>query len=96
MPMRFRPRFSVRTLAVFVTLVCFYFGSWEATKRNSIRATRLIPEHVTPNTTSTYVDCPAPFIYAHHENGENAGKSYRRTRYYLFLFGPPIELPFQS
>ena len=27
--MRFRPRFSVRTLAIFVTLVCAYFGAWE-------------------------------------------------------------------
>lgn len=31
--MKFRPRFSVRTLAIFVTLVCAYFAAWEATKR---------------------------------------------------------------
>ena len=31
--MKFRPRFSVRTLAIFVTLVCCYFAAWEATKR---------------------------------------------------------------
>ena len=30
--MKFRPRFSVRTLAIFVTLVCAYFAAWEATK----------------------------------------------------------------
>jgi hypothetical protein len=33
---RFRPRFSVRTLAIFVTLVCAYFGAWEATKRYGV------------------------------------------------------------
>ena len=30
---RFRPKFSIRTLAIFVTLVCAYFGAWEATKK---------------------------------------------------------------
>lgn len=28
-----RPRFSVRILVIFVTLVCAYFGLWETTKR---------------------------------------------------------------
>lgn len=27
------PRFSLRTLAILVTLVCSYFGAWEATKK---------------------------------------------------------------
>jgi len=31
-PKRWRPRFSVRTLVVLVTLVCVYFGSWAALK----------------------------------------------------------------
>jgi hypothetical protein len=30
---RFRPRFTLRTLAIFVTLVCAYFAAWEVTKR---------------------------------------------------------------
>lgn len=34
--MKIRPRFSVRTLAIFVTLVCAYFGVWEVTKRLAI------------------------------------------------------------
>src|SRR5262245_23265786 len=34
--MRFRPRCSLRTLAIGVTLVCAYFGAWEATKRYGI------------------------------------------------------------
>ena len=31
--MKFRPQFSVRTLAIVVTLVCLYFGAWDLTKR---------------------------------------------------------------
>src|SRR5687767_6922497 len=31
--MNFRTRFSLRTLAIFVTLVCAYFASWGPTKR---------------------------------------------------------------
>ena len=27
------PRFSLRTLAIVVTLVCAYFGAWEATRK---------------------------------------------------------------
>ena len=34
--MKFRPRFSVRTLAIVVTLVCLYFGAWDLTKRRGI------------------------------------------------------------
>jgi hypothetical protein len=34
--MRLRPRFTIRTLAIFVTLVCAYFGAWEATKRYAV------------------------------------------------------------
>ena len=28
-----RPRFSLRTLAILVTLICAYFAAWEATKK---------------------------------------------------------------
>ena len=30
--MRFRPRFTLRTLAIVVTLICAYFGAWEFTR----------------------------------------------------------------
>lgn len=32
---RFRLRFTVRTVAILVTLICVYFGAWEATKRHA-------------------------------------------------------------
>ena len=30
-PKRWRPRFSIRTLVIVVTLVCVYFGCWKLT-----------------------------------------------------------------
>ena len=36
-PTRWRPRFSVRTLAVLVTLVCCYAACWGPTKTRGIR-----------------------------------------------------------
>ncbi len=35
-----RPRFTVRTLAIVVTLVCAYFGAWESTKRYGFSAVK--------------------------------------------------------
>lgn len=31
-----RPRFTVRTLAIFVTLVCSYLGTWDVTKEYGV------------------------------------------------------------
>jgi hypothetical protein len=33
--MKFRPRFTVRTLAIFVTLVCLYFAEWKSAERRA-------------------------------------------------------------
>jgi hypothetical protein len=35
-PKRWRPRFSVRTLVVVVTLVCCYAACWGPTKRQGV------------------------------------------------------------
>src|SRR5687767_11643873 len=37
-PKRWMPRFSLRTLAIVVTLVCAYFAAWEPTKRIGVGA----------------------------------------------------------
>ena len=37
-----RPRFSVRTLAIFVTLVCVYLGAWAATKKYRSQQTAIL------------------------------------------------------
>jgi hypothetical protein len=35
--MMLRRRFSLRSLAIVVTLICAYFAAWEATKRYGLR-----------------------------------------------------------
>ena len=49
---RWRPRFSVRTLAIIVTLVCVYLGLWEATKKWGCSA------------VGSFASSPAPFVVA--------------------------------
>ena len=45
-PKRWRPRFSLRTLVIFMTLVCVYFGAWETTKRFGIPdVTKFVETH---------------------------------------------------
>jgi hypothetical protein len=81
-----RPRFSLRTLAIVVTLVCAYFGAWEATKRWGIA--QLPHSDGYPQKYS-----PLPFvvtevgIFASMWRGPN-------RRYHLWL-GPTIRLPFE-
>ena len=56
-PKRWRPRFSLRTLVLFMTLVCVYFGAWEATKRYAAAI----------NRRDTRVFSPVPFIVRREE-----------------------------
>lgn len=53
---RWRPRFSVSTLVVVVTLVCCYFGAWEATK------TWGIPAVTGPGDDVRTIESPCPFV----------------------------------
>ncbi len=93
-PTRLRPRFSVRTLAIFVTLVCVYFGAWEATKRYGPRS---ISDDVL-----VLEEPPAPFIVRGYllEYQPMTSLSDIRIlatrRYYIWLFGPTIKLPYEE
>lgn len=59
-----RPRFSLRTLAVLVTLVCAYFGAWEAMKKHVLPKDGqwLLGEHGFMDVTS-----PIPFVLRNDE-----------------------------
>jgi hypothetical protein len=97
--MRFRPRFSVRTLAIFVTLVCVYFAAWEATKTSGvIDILPSAPSH--ENLIS-----PIPLVLSRDVNGERnywrdsntyVSQGYVRRQYFIWLFGPIIKLPYES
>lgn len=97
--MRFRPRFSIRTLAIFVTLVCAYFGVWEATKRYGVPETHpaALYENVPlPNSWIVWGgSSPMPFVVKEYEVGPGR-EGCCPTYYYLWLFGPKIKLPFES
>ena len=96
---RWRPRFSVRTLVIFVTLVCAYFGAWEATKKWGCKKVDRLPIQWVGGETS-YADfsqrSPAPFIVCGDEPFTKGWSSGYRTTYYLWLFGPKIKLPFKT
>jgi hypothetical protein len=104
--MKFRFRFSVRALAIFVTLVCAYFGAWEATVRHAARQSASDP--IDTDTETIYIveaTAPYPFIVRQKESvvrwdqNPNFTKSERSKKpvyYYLWLFGPRIKLPVQG
>jgi hypothetical protein len=95
-----RPRFSVRTLAIFVTLVCAYFGAWEATKRHGIKqggGHMLLSIDPIEFGSIASADSPYPLIVAYNESiNQRPVTSKNRRRYYVWLFGPEIKLPFES
>ena len=103
MSSRFRPRFSVRTLAIFVTLVCMYFGAWEATKRYGVPKT---PLRLADLPYIDHAEAPMPLIVFQDEFdsaslvrsdlGNIGHLLIPRRRFYIWLFGPKIKLPFES
>src|SRR5262245_66373051 len=93
-PKRWRPwRFSVRTLTILVTLVCCYFGAWEATRKHAEAQ-----NSATFNEEFYNVRSPAPFVVT-YESGESLvftpngvfSKS-DKTGHYVWFFGPAIQL----
>lgn len=75
-----RYRFSIRTLLVAVTLVCCYFGGWEATKRYAVGPLQ--------NSTVPFVVYDV-FVVHDLKSGSFV---YRQRVYYLWTFGPKIRL----
>ena len=113
-PKRWRPRWSVRTLAVVVTLVCAYFGSWPWLESQALRdvdgaATRACNTYFERNETTfsqmgviysgfqtMLPDSTAPYVVCVHEATlHKASGTWRwRRRYYAWMFGPTLRLPF--
>jgi hypothetical protein len=84
--MRFLPRFSIRTLAIFMTLVCAYFGSWEATKQGG-KGVTYSHDLVSPMPfilyDEVYLIPPAPPQKVHRQ-------------YFFWFFSRPIATQFHS
>ena len=91
-----RFRFSVRTLAIFLTLLCAYLSAWETTKRHAM-PDRLSSEEPFNNLyydpfSPRFVYEPTaimPFVVRYHEVNCCVGEW---DVYYIWLFGPKIKL----
>jgi len=85
-PTRWRPRFSVRTLVVLVTLVCCYAACWGPTKTRGVEDVRqhtfLRASNVTPL---------APFVL--RTKVPYPGLEW--ARYYFCFFGYVAKLPYE-
>ena len=98
---RWRPRFTVRTLVILVSLVCVYFGAWEITKRNAkTRANATIYGDNDEPLRIFNTSIPMPFIVVRDEvqyrestskGGVSLTSEHRRS-YHLWLFGPMFRL----
>src|SRR5438132_54476 len=78
----FRPRFSIRSLTIFVTAFCIYFGTWELTRRFGTP-----PEQ--------HSGALAPFIfYTTTPTGEPWLPWTRH--YYFWCFGFTCKLPMET
>src|ERR1044072_1777315 len=82
-----RPRYSLCTFLIFLTLVCAYLAAWQATK--SYVATQ--PEKVLYEFST-----PLPFIIC-EDNGKLGSSpiSYRRS-YHIWFFGITCRIPVET
>jgi hypothetical protein len=93
---RFRPRFSIRTLVVVVTLVCCYAACWGPTKRRGVEAVKAKP-------STTDVNPIAPLLLAANEgNWIDVGdqreiliRLHANRTYYFWFFGFIVKLPYE-
>ena len=83
---RFRSMFTLRTLAIIVTLVGGYFGAWEATKRYGVEDVR---QHALLRASS--VTPIAPLILRTHAH--YPGDRHPEIRYHFWFFGLVTEVP---
>jgi hypothetical protein len=92
-PKRFRPRFSIRTLIILVTLVCVYFASWSATNR--LGCDQVLGQH----WDDVNAESPMPFVVVRKVSISSLESGVfrwdtRRT-YYFWFFGYVAKLPWE-
>jgi hypothetical protein len=94
------PRFTVRTLAIVVTLVCAYFGAWEATKRHAELISGISYTDGGKEAEVWFTHAPMPLIVCQDELvppfSMRGGRYDFRKRYYLWLLGLKVRLPIES
>jgi len=85
-----RPRFSVKTLAIMVTLTCVYFGAWEATTEWGC------PQVLGAYWDGTSVSSPMPFLVVRSvftiKQSRRGFYADTDDTYYLWFFGYFVRL----
>jgi len=79
-----RVRFSLRSLCIFLTLICLYLGCWEITKEWVVDD--LKKDH------ALHCESPAPFVVVIDEIDYTNYRYVRRS--HLVCFGLMAKLPF--
>ena len=101
-PKRFRPRFSIRTLVILVTLVCVYLASWLATTRTGVNdvVAHVKAESPPPQFRGDMVEtiesqsAVLPFVVLVDQWHPTAENAYNvRRRYYFWFLGYVAKLP---
>jgi hypothetical protein len=95
---RWRPRFSVRTLAILITVVCCYAACWGPTKRQGVRDAAEKTARFSTGYRSTY-SATAPLIVRGREVRLTTSGTlvtfYWTDRYYFWFFGYVAKLPYE-
>jgi hypothetical protein len=98
--MRFRPQFSVRALAIVMALVCAYFGALAPTARHaeSLPGSGYLLDGDEVEILGAVA--VAPFLVRTNEEWMippgNKGNILFAHRYYFWMFGLEVRLPFES
>ncbi len=101
---RWRPRFSVRTLVIVVTLVCCYAACWGPTKGRGVADVRKrstgfafennIGQPVTYAVAPLLVKTDEPFVVETTQGGA-VENDHRLLKYYFWFFGYVAKLPYE-
>ena len=96
----------MRTLAIVVTLVCAYLGTWDATKNFGVPESHPWSNPIMPEPWIVAADAPLPLIVRCDERRVGFARALVTNRpmsvvtqyrcYYVWLFGPTIKLPFEK
>ena len=100
---RWRPRYSVRTIVIVVTMTCCYAACWSATKQQGVsdvyrftanqlheQGRSFALDMQSPMSEFLDASAPVPFIV-----GLDAFRTKEPRRYYFWFFGYVATLPYE-
>jgi hypothetical protein len=90
-----RPRFSIRTLLILVTIVGLYCGCWEMTKRWGLddAGDRQILVGKPADFQGPFHASPGPFVICRDSYDSSTVRAHRE--YHVWFFGRTLKLPIQ-